>query len=657
MATNEVDLKPVLSNTVREHPENENVGGNSLWDLWISRPFDIISPYGTRQRAIDLREFSYKVHGTLVQGAFAGFIQNIASTPYEISGGERKAYTWQDIFQQSEFGEGWEGLIEPLMWDVLTQDIGGFLEIIGPGPKDKAMTGQAVGVAHLDALRCIATGNPEFPVVYYSEITNKLHRLHYTRVARLVDMRSPDTRSRGMGFCALSRMLSVANAQILLGRHQNELLSDMPPPGIVITNNINEGQLTAALKQYEHDRIADAQWTYRPLAHVGNIDKTAPASMEVVPFRTVPEGFDYEQYMQMHVNLVALALGVDPQDIWPLTGQPLGTGTQSKILHAKARGKGYGYVLKRLERLINIKILPPDLEFKFKFKDDQQDKEQAETAQVWVEVVVNLKNAGLIDVEMGNQILANNVESLQDVMLDEQGNVRVPDEEEEEDVQLETTAEDFTPLPTAAEAGTPGTPSLAPDGAQLSALRAANLDRQLDSTTVTKAIEATRVAFENAFAPALGNATEMRALLQRYSRDAYLDGLEHGGIEDAELDSEDGHTLDEWLVDQSSYVSDFIERESEIANPESKAAQWYSKSVYPMYLAGIRAVDENGLYSWSLGSAEVHCEDCQRLAGQKHRFRDWLQSGYMPKAETLKCNGFNCTCSLVRARGRPSGEF
>ncbi|MGA0506735.1 hypothetical protein ACO2WS_26100, partial [Escherichia coli] len=67
--------------------------------------------------------------------------------------------------RQADFGRGWGSLISKVLLDYLRQDGGGFIEVIAPGNPLKAPTAPATGLAYLDSLRCLPTGDPEYPVV------------------------------------------------------------------------------------------------------------------------------------------------------------------------------------------------------------------------------------------------------------------------------------------------------------------------------------------------------------------------------------------------------------------------------------------------------------------------------------------------------------
>lgn len=187
-----------------------------------------------------------------------------------------------------------------------------------------------------------------------------------------------------------------------------------------------------------------------------------------------------------------------------------------------------------------------------------------------------------------------------------------------------------------------------------------------------KAIQATRIDFEDEFDDLLARArndeatrqqfrSKLAALLNKYGKMAFMDGLTDGGIDEPELDQEDKDTIAGMLADQSQYVSgitDVLFKGDGVSDAaaEFKPAMWFNKSINPMYQAGLVSADKNGLYEWVYGDTE-HCQDCLKLNGQRHRLKEYDQRGWLPQSDKLDCKGFNCKCKLVKVAGRARGTW
>lgn len=667
----------VLQQSIQEFEPKDSFGGQGADSFYgFYWPDDILPGWGNRQRDRVLRRYAYATHNTLVQGTIAGFVKKICSTPWEISnGGKIVTKKWQHIFQSAQFGQGWTDFVARFVWDYLTQDFGAVGEIIGYGDPDKPLPASrpVLGVAALDSLRCIATGNPEYPLIYYSRRSGKMHRLHYTRCFRFVDMPAPDEWQFGNGFCSLSRAISLSNMQILMGKYGNEKLNDLPPAGLLKTSNAKNGAWLDMLKQYEADRAASGASVYRNFMQVDALDPSRPLEIEFIPFAQVPDGYNYREYMDIHVSLLANAFGLDRQDIWELSGGGIGTGSQSDMLNSKSRGKGYGYVISGLERLINKHILPEELEFKFKFQDDERDEIEARNANLWADAVSKL--SGILPEETRLLLLANRVPAFADVLIDAQGNVRLPDDDPKADGQ-ETTADDVATLvgeadqeaqpvtatdtsPTAQEAPTaPPVPPAPEDD---------------EETTQQKAIQATRVDFEDDFADAVAGAQNdttnrkwfgitLRQLVSDYGLKAYIDGLKAGGVDTETLDGDDVDTYAQLVAGQAGYIRNFADAifDGVGYTPEIRAEMWYTKSISPFYYAGLASADRNGMYEFVGDDGDESCPDCTRLKYQVHRMKDWKRKRLRPGVDTdnFKCKGYHCNHKLQKKlKARSRGKF
>ncbi len=409
--------------SVQDLPDvKKDSGFSSLW-AWSYRESDGLLPaWGTRQREEKLRQYYRSFYGTLIQGAFAGLLKRIVSTPWEVEGPKAGVERYQDFLRHAQFGQGWRQFLMPMLLDYLRHDIGGFAEVIGPGNPMRAMTGPATGLAYLDALHCWPTGDPEYPVIYVSRKGQK-HILHKTRVLRFVDMPDSDEdQPGGIGLCALSRSMMILERQILMGRYIEQRLDDKPPPGIMLARNMTEQQRNQAAAAYHNDQQRDARPIWGRTLWFYGLQVEHPIELTPVEFSKPPEGFDYRVYtVDIDVPMLALAIGIDPQDIWPLTGSTTaGTATQSSILHAKGRGKTFSDILSMLERDLND-VLPKRYEFQFKFSDGDQDKERADFAATWTSTVNQMDK--YLTPDEARRLLANQIEPVKDVITDEDGTV------------------------------------------------------------------------------------------------------------------------------------------------------------------------------------------------------------------------------------------
>lgn len=696
-------LEQSRANTIQVLPDARRENAESiLFDVQYRGP--ILPARGTQQRERYLR-YNVWLHdyNWMVQGAFAGILKKIASTPWEVKGPENfsdvedkewRAWAkaaqltllganngtqrsdieyWQQLLRLSDFGGGWSSFVEKGL-DFLRHDRGWIWEIIAPGDPLGAPDGPAMGLAYLDSLKCRPTGDPDFPIIYYDKYSKK-HLLHSSRVRQLVDMPDGDERRPGYGLCALSRAVSITYREVLQGRYIEARLDDKPPPGFVRMQGITKQERERALVEYRREQGTDERPEWGRIIFFHGMDKDTPVEIQSIPFSEAPEKFDLKTYTEVNVNSLALAIGVDVQELWQLTSGNIGSQGQSEVLHQKSQGKTIGSLMTSIERAIND-ILPDEYEFQFKYRDAQEDMTNAQIAQTLAGAVQSMGSN--LSPDEARQVLAT-IEIVKDAITDENGQIRRVDDL---GVQPEETADDTSPLLTldAAPTGMPG------DGAQtllpqLGGLKdaAPGVDTSTPDATRgirpdsgvarTKDLTTTRLDFEAAFSDAVAAAQKdeinrrrfgivARALISRTGRQAYKDGLLDGGIEDDELTSDDLSLVAGMAAEQSAYVTSFADSlfDGNEASADDKAAVWFNKSIMPFYQEGLASADTDGLYEWVFGDTD-HCEDCQRLNNQKHRLKGWMNSGFMPQGEALACGGYLCACILVRTTGKARGAY
>src|SRR3990167_1327329 len=699
-------LQQAEQHTFQVLPDAEKDGAyQHLFGVLYRGP--LLAAWGTRQRERELRQFYRSDYGWAPQGAFAGVMNLIASTPWEIKGpeqlgGAKERYYqaaakqlgfqllgeqrsdieyFQQVLRQADFGRGWTTFCRKGV-DYLRHDTGWIWEIIAPGDPLQPPSGPVMGIAYLDAMRCIPTGDPEFPILYINR-NGEQRIIHNKRVRIIQDMPDGDEARPGYGMCALSRAISIVVRGIHLGRYMEAMLDDKPPPGLVKTNMVKQ-ERERALAEYNREQRNDERPVWGKQMWFFSPDPNVPLQFDTQSFSQPPEKFDYKVYTEVDIHALALAMGVDVQDLWELTTGNLGSEGQSKILHQKSRGKTIGVLYAEMERSIND-LLPDEYEFTFKRRDAEEGLQQAQIASEWGTAVSSM-GANLTPDE-ARQILANQIEAVKDAITAENGQIiRLYDADVQP--QMEASLDDNqSPLAVLGAAGTtaptngresvlPGLRSVEDAAPQLGAGARENGDGPggvgLVSSVVitTKDIQATQLAFESEFSDAIVAAKMdamnkqrfgivARALIRRHGQQAFRDGLRAGGLEDDELSDDELTTIGLFVSQQAGYVTDFADTlfadTEAIESADNRALMWFNKSIIPFYQAGLESADRNGLYEWVYGDTE-HCEDCLRMNGQRHRLKAWFNSGFMPQGDGLACKGFNCKCRLFKTVGKAEGR-
>lgn len=412
-----------LRDSVQSHPPANTVGaGPLIWDV-VRGP--ILPPRGSKERDRILRLFDVHDFNSMWQGARKGLLDKLSSLPFEINGPRVKAQYYQDLLGYAHFGHGYKFMIRRVFRDYLTQSYGGIFEIAGPGDPDKPLLEAPTSLNHLDAGRCYVTGNPTYPLLYYSLWDGRLHKMHASRVYMMVDDPIADERYFGIGTSALERAISVAQREIRMNQYVDAKLDDKPQPGLLSLTGIGDPAWQMLVQKYMQDQQMDERPVFGRVLVLTSLDPNARVQAEFTAFSQVPELFDFTKYKDLDVNEFALAIGVDRQEMWELAGRSLGSGAQSETLAIKSRGKFYADAIDNLERFFNWCILPDDCEFRIKERDEQQDQMQAGIDHQYAQVADMLIKIGF-DQAVVAKLLANKSETFKDAFTNDLGQVALP---------------------------------------------------------------------------------------------------------------------------------------------------------------------------------------------------------------------------------------
>lgn len=402
-----------------------------------------IPKWGDQPRRDEQLRKLWKAPGNdLLQGAMSSVVKKMNALDWVIQGPKRTAKRLQWMLaKDSEMGKGWLSLLAKGVLDYCSQDKGLFWEIVR---ETKSISSRIVSIAHLDAARCWATNDSEYPVIYVDK-KNKKHKLHDSQVMHIVDIPHPGEDSNiDIGLCAVSRVLKSAKVIQQLMQYKDEKLSTRPVPGIAIAKGITGPQLRAALEDADRQDVEKkGRLMYRGIPVITAISTDYEAGIDLVEFRSVPDIMDMDTEITFFIYTLALAFGVDAREFWPATVTGA-TKADALIQAQKARGKGPGELIAQLEFQLNTKVLPKNCTFKFDYQDDEEDRLQTEIKSGKVKMVRDMWLAdpstltGLITNEQAVNLLVDwNI-------LPDSYRVQEPLAEEEEEIVRDVETKELT---------------------------------------------------------------------------------------------------------------------------------------------------------------------------------------------------------------------
>jgi len=386
-----LDLAALSSSVVATQTGEANIASDT-YVFWIAQMAQGIEPWGGNLKVRDrqLREFFPQEY--ILSSAVSSAAVRNATFEYVLKGPPRTVKACQYMLSNANLGMGWEDFIVQFSLDLYNQDSGAYIEFIRAQDDESA---PIIGINHLDSARCYQTGNPEQPVIYIDK-DSKQHKLKWYQVKAVFEVPAPIESSAGpflrRQYSVMTRALAAAQIIKDVTTYTGEKVGGRHDRAIHLLRGISADKVRAAMSQGQLNADERGLLRYMIPIMVSSIDPKAEVSHDTIEMASLPDSFDLDVTMKWYIAAVAMALGIDYQELAPLPGGGLGTSQQSEILHMKTRGKGPGMFQKLITRLMNYTILPANVEFSFHEQDLDAEsqrvgmaKTRAETRKLQIE--------------------------------------------------------------------------------------------------------------------------------------------------------------------------------------------------------------------------------------------------------------------------------
>lgn len=361
---------------IAEGDISDNVRGSNILS-WLVNAGDTTPPWWSRAR--DRYLMSMWMNSDHLSTAVYNSIAKISQIPFRVISRDQSDPEMNEKARKleyrlrtaSEFGKGWEVAYKKYILDLITKDNGGFLEVMGAGPKTGPIIGGVVGLRHLDSMRCTRTANPEFPVIYESENGGR-YKMHYSRVIYASQMPSSRSEMNEVGFCAVSRAVEVAKTLMDMTVYNQERLGGRPHNQILIGRQITAAQLRDVLRAVDAELDSRGFRRYAKTVVVGG--KSQDIDIKKVDL-THDAPFDQLNATNLGMYLISSAFGMDVAELWP-TNMASGSKEEAN-LKRRSRGRLPSQITSHTKEQFDLKVLPPSMEMVFDFRDDSEDQQRA----------------------------------------------------------------------------------------------------------------------------------------------------------------------------------------------------------------------------------------------------------------------------------------
>jgi len=546
----------------------------------------------------------------------------------------------------------WWQVSQQFMTDYLTLDNGAFVEILQgdtttadplsplePTTLANGLVVGAVGLKHLDSLRCQRTGDEEYPVIYH-HTDGKKYKIHFTRVGFLSDSPSPDVELLGVGLSPLSRFIEKAMGAFgSLAWDKERKGAGALPNQIIMGLNIPREQLEAAfnLARMRAEDRGNEQYMEIPIL----VSENAPPGSRVndilksIELSNVPPDFDILKDLETTFRLAATAIGIDPGELW--RGTTVGeTKAEADVQQSKGDTKFKAKTFGVLEHLFNYHFVTQLSEVSFDWINDTQDAKAAEISKLEQEGYTMALNNGTLTKPIIWRLMLEN------------GRIN---EFEYDDLMMAYEEEQAEPDPVEVVPMVDEEPETIDEAVKRLTAKKKELSDEFNfemSRLIEQAVngEITEDEFELA----------MLNLSEEYATDAFYEGM---GIDEGDpLTDEEQEQFDLKLAAMLAAIlglsADIYSGmyEDNLSSALSRVDKWTVTIQSIRNLGNLfeRGADEV-LFEWQYDPVNDHCRDCIELDGQVRTRAEWrqfaIETGKYPQSYDLECRGFFCRCALV----------
>lgn len=372
-----------------------------------------------------------------LSGAMYAHCSRLANARFRIIGSRENVSRAMSFLGGLEFGRGWKYFLMSLFWSVLVSDQGGWFEkvrdtfvsvgrkrvpvwrTIGEDGSPVWVTEDGTAVepsdvmidteseirtlAVIDPSRITVTGDPQYPLIF-EDYDGCARLLHASSVGAVIDAPLP---GQPYGRCAVSRILEAVRLMVaVLGWHLERVSGNMART--VVMSNVPPSFIARALDDAAKASFVSGNRRYVPPVFVAPLDPSAEPSAKVIHLADLPDGFNFQDFFQFYITIVANGLGADYAAFAPLPGSRLGTATEAEVMERLAATRSYGLLLGMLEHELNAGVMGQfGVQIRFVAADYTEEQQAAQAALLRARVRAVRISSGEITPELARQLASD----------------------------------------------------------------------------------------------------------------------------------------------------------------------------------------------------------------------------------------------------------
>lgn len=351
-----------------------SLAGNFLrMGIYAAQFSDFLPPWWSPHRDAAIRQMVGE-DGAYLAGLVGKAVDKLSTIPISVTAKDPTVQRHVDQAQAltatlvhgSGYGTGLMEVMSRFVGDILTQDNGGFIEVVAEGKKNSPVASAVLGLEALDAARCTRTGDPLFPV-QYMDMNGRLTNYHFTRIFYFSQLPSNDKTMLGVGQCAVSRSVRVAMDLAWSLNAKAEKKGARPISRIITGKNISGEEIITTLVAAEEMMGAMGLTNYQRTVAIGGRD----IELSMLEMKDL-EGIDYGEELRTALYALAYIWGMEAIELFPVTG----SRSSDQIALERARSMLPLWFIRRMKES-QWKFLPPHLQLEIDHSDSAHDHQRA----------------------------------------------------------------------------------------------------------------------------------------------------------------------------------------------------------------------------------------------------------------------------------------
>lgn len=271
-------------------------------------------------------------------------------------------------FYQAIVNNAWTRYGELFINDLLTFDKGAFFIVesttspsVPLGPDDVP-----TGLRYIPSKQIMLNNNEQYPYIWLRVRDGAVY-LHETRVIRLTQMPVSIDENAFTGLSFTSRAFNVGSMLNAAINYGLESLGTLESDNIIWATSTTSKAIQQAFKDAQIDSTNSGKKHKGTNVYLGLRDPQGKLGM--LEMKRLPASFDYEKFTNVAVKLLAIAAGVDENDIIAVSNAGT-TKSATLVSDLKAKYKLEAWFTRRLRQELEQKFLPPFLKLQIGEKSD-----------------------------------------------------------------------------------------------------------------------------------------------------------------------------------------------------------------------------------------------------------------------------------------------